>query len=61
MLLIRAHLASGERANAIRADEACRARFQEEPGVQPAPETTALVAPMLANPTGVGAVGRSRH
>jgi DNA-binding SARP family transcriptional activator len=46
-LLIRAHLASGERAAAIRAYEACRRLFQAELGVQPAPETTALVAPTL--------------
>lgn len=48
-LLIRAYLASGERAAAIRAYEACRARFQGELGVQPAPETTALLAPTLVD------------
>lgn len=52
-LLIRAHLASGERAAAIRAYDACRELFQAELGVQPGPETTALVAPSLidANPS----------
>jgi SARP family transcriptional regulator, regulator of embCAB operon len=50
-LLIRAHLASGERAAAIRAYEACRQLFRDELGVQPAPETTALVAPTLVTPT----------
>jgi DNA-binding SARP family transcriptional activator len=44
-LLIRAHLASGERAAAIRAYDACRDIFQSELGVRPAPETTALVTP----------------
>jgi DNA-binding SARP family transcriptional activator len=43
-LLIRAHLASGEYAAAMRAYDACRELFQGELGVQPAPETTALVA-----------------
>lgn len=46
-LLIRAHLASGERAAAIRAYDACRKLFRGELGVEPAPETTALVAPTL--------------
>ncbi len=50
-LLIRAHLASGERAAAIRAYEACRELFRDELGVQPAPETTALVAPTLVTAT----------
>jgi DNA-binding SARP family transcriptional activator len=53
-LLIRAHLASGERGAAIRAYEACRALFQAELGVQPAPETTSLVTPTLANPNRSG-------
>jgi DNA-binding SARP family transcriptional activator len=49
-LLIRAHLAAGERGAAIRAYEACREIFQVELGVQPAPETTALVSPTLVDP-----------
>ena len=48
-LLIRAHLASGERAAAIRAYDACRVLFQGELGVMPAPETTALVAPTFVD------------
>jgi DNA-binding SARP family transcriptional activator len=60
-LLIRAHLASGERAAAIRAYQACRTLFHEELGVQPAPETAALVAPTLADAIRGGSVGRSQH
>jgi DNA-binding SARP family transcriptional activator len=49
-LLIRAHLAAGEQAAAIRAYDACRATFRDELGVEPATETTALVAPTLSGP-----------
>jgi DNA-binding SARP family transcriptional activator len=48
-LLIRAHLAAGERAAAMRAYDACRELFEGELGVQPDPETTALVIPTLAD------------
>jgi DNA-binding SARP family transcriptional activator len=46
-LLIRAHLAAGEHAAALRAFVSCRSLFEEELGVVPAPETVALVAPLL--------------
>jgi len=64
-LLIRAHLASGERAAAVRAYEACRVLFQSELGVQPAPETTALVAGFFVDTRAssrdnAGAVRRAR-
>jgi DNA-binding SARP family transcriptional activator len=51
-LLIRAHLASGERAAAVRAYDACQQIFRDELGVQPAPETTALIAPTLVDAQG---------
>jgi SARP family transcriptional regulator, regulator of embCAB operon len=54
-LLIRAHLAGGEHAAALRAFQACRASFEEELGVVPAPETVALVTPLLS-----GTEGRQR-
>jgi len=47
-LLIRAHLAAGEHPAALRAFVACRTLFEEELGVVPAPETVALVTPLLA-------------
>jgi DNA-binding SARP family transcriptional activator len=47
-LLIRAHLAAGEHGAALRAFQACRTLFEEELGVVPAPETVALVTPLLA-------------
>ena len=47
-LLIESHLASGERAAAVRAYEACRELFRVELGVEPAPETTAVVKSALA-------------
>ena len=50
-LLIRAHLAAGEHAAAIRAYEACRTAFRDELGVEPAGETTALVARTLSDRT----------
>jgi len=53
-LLIRAHLASGERAAAIRAYDTLREVFRGELGVEPAPETTALVAPTMADPGRAG-------
>jgi DNA-binding SARP family transcriptional activator len=49
-LLIRAHLAAGEHAAALRAFLACRRLFEDELGVMPAPETVALVAPLLTRP-----------
>lgn len=48
-LLIRAHLASGEHAAAIRAYDACRDVFRDDLGVEPAAETTALVTPTLGD------------
>jgi SARP family transcriptional regulator, regulator of embCAB operon len=51
-LLIRAHLAAGEHAAALRAFLACRTLFEEELGVQPAPETVALVSPLLEDRRG---------
>jgi len=45
-LLIRAHLAAGDRGAAARAFDACRRVLGEELGVAPAPSTVALVAPL---------------
>jgi DNA-binding SARP family transcriptional activator len=47
-LLIRAHLASNERAEALGAYRSCRLLFEAELGVLPSPELTALVQPLLA-------------
>jgi DNA-binding SARP family transcriptional activator len=47
-LLIRAHLAAGEHAAALRAYLAHRRLLWDELGVLPAPETVALVTPLLA-------------
>lgn len=47
-LLIRAYVAAGEHAAALRAYQACRTTFGEELGVLPAPETVALVTPLFA-------------
>jgi DNA-binding SARP family transcriptional activator len=47
-LLIRAHLAAGDHGNALRAYLACRQLFRDELGILPAPETVALVTPLLA-------------
>jgi class 3 adenylate cyclase len=41
--LIRAHLGAGSRAEAVRAYERCRVLLQRELGVDPSPETEALV------------------
>ena len=48
-LLIRAYLAAGEHAAAVRAYEACLDVFRDELGVEPAPETTALLARTLVD------------
>ena len=49
-LLIRAHLASGDRAAAARALEACRVLFRDELGIAPSPATLALVPREPAGP-----------
>ena len=49
-LLIRAHLAAGDRGAAIKAYEACRRTLGEELGVVPSPETAALVAGFRLRP-----------
>ena len=54
-LLIRAHLAAGDHGAAVRAYDACRRQLAEELGVEPSPDTVALVAPALAR-RGSGAV-----
>lgn len=46
-LLIRAHVAAGDRGAAAEAFEACRRLLESELGVSPSPETAALVAPLL--------------
>lgn len=46
-LLIRSHLAGGEHGAALRAFAALRTRFADELGVLPAPETVALISPLL--------------
>jgi DNA-binding SARP family transcriptional activator len=43
-LLMRAHVAAGDRSSAARAYQACRTRLAEDLGVEPAPETMALAA-----------------
>ena len=45
-LLIRAHLAAGDRGAAARALEACRRVLEEELGVTPSPATLALMDPV---------------
>lgn len=47
-LLMRAHMASGNRALALRAWEACRAALQHELGLEPLPETAAVYRRALA-------------
>jgi DNA-binding SARP family transcriptional activator len=49
-LLIRAHLAAGDRGAAIKAYERCRRILGEELGVVPSPETAALVAGVRLRP-----------
>jgi DNA-binding SARP family transcriptional activator len=44
-LLIRAHLAAGDRGAAARALEACRRVLEEDLGVTPSPATLALIVP----------------
>jgi SARP family transcriptional regulator, regulator of embCAB operon len=46
-LLIRAHLAAGDRAAAARAYEACRTLLRDELGVEPSEETVALATAAL--------------
>lgn len=46
-LLMRAHVAAGNAAEALRAYEACRALIADELGVQPSPETRAIHAEVL--------------
>ena len=48
-LLIRAHLAAGDRGAAVHAYETCRRVLETELGIGPAPETIALVRPMLGS------------
>jgi DNA-binding SARP family transcriptional activator len=43
-LLMRAHVAAGDRASAARAFQACRSRLADDLGVEPAPETIELAA-----------------
>jgi DNA-binding SARP family transcriptional activator len=57
-LLIRAHLAAGDRGAAARALEACRRVLEEELGVSPSQETLDLVGPARrATPASTGARG----
>jgi DNA-binding SARP family transcriptional activator len=49
-LAIRAHLAAGDQAAAVRAYERCRQLLRADLGIEPSSETTALVAGMLARP-----------
>jgi DNA-binding SARP family transcriptional activator len=53
-LLIRAHLAAGDRGAAARALEACRRILDEELGVIPSPTTLALIAPVRSRGTPPG-------
>jgi DNA-binding SARP family transcriptional activator len=46
-LLIRAHLAAGDRGAAVAAFEACRATLAMDLGVKPSPQTLALVSPLI--------------
>jgi DNA-binding SARP family transcriptional activator len=46
-LAIRAHLEAGDQGAAMRAYERCRQLLRGELGIEPAPETTALVSPLL--------------
>jgi DNA-binding SARP family transcriptional activator len=46
-LLIRAHIAAGDRGAAVHAFDACRRVLDAELGIEPSPETIALVAPLL--------------
>ncbi len=52
-LLIRALLAAGDRAAAIRAFERCRRSLREELGVDPSPETATLVAGLRSSKRGL--------
>ena len=70
-LLLAAHAAGGNRAEALRAYERCRRLLSEELGVDPAPETESLYLtllgdepqprPRVVNPSGWRIVGRDRH
>lgn len=57
--LMRLHLASGDRAAALRAYNACRAVLDRELGIRPAPETEALAERARSMPVPGGAAGRS--
>jgi SARP family transcriptional regulator, regulator of embCAB operon len=46
-LLIRAHIAAGDRAAAVHAFEACRETLRDELGIAPSPETSALMASVV--------------
>lgn len=48
-LLMRAHVAAGNRAEALRAYERCRRLFAEELGVDPSPETEAVFREALGS------------
>ena len=70
-LLIAAHAAGGNRAEALRAYERCRRLLSEDLGVDPAPETESLYLtllgdepqprPRVVNPGGWRIVGRDGH
>jgi DNA-binding SARP family transcriptional activator len=47
--LISAHVAAGNRAEGVRAYEACRTLLMDELGVQPAPETEALYSSLVGS------------
>ena len=51
-LLIRAHLARGDRGEAVQAFEACRQTLEDDLGVEPSPETLALIEPVRHRPSG---------
>jgi basic membrane lipoprotein Med (substrate-binding protein (PBP1-ABC) superfamily)/DNA-binding SARP family transcriptional activator len=52
--LMSAHIASGDRAEALRVYESCRALLAEELGAYPSPETESLYRGLLEKPPGGG-------
>ena len=57
--LMSAHIASGDRAEALRVYERCRALLAEELGAYPSPETESLYRSLLEKPPGGGAAEKT--
>lgn len=60
-LLMRAHMAGGNRALALRAWEACVAALERELGLEPLPETAAVYRRVLAGAAGAPDPARARE